>query len=36
MGANQLLSVREVLEADSKEIARLVKMANEAKRDLAI
>ena len=36
MGDNQLASVREVLEGDGREIARLVRLANEAKRDLAV
>ena len=36
MGDNQLASVREVLEGDGKEIARLIRIANEAKRDLAV
>ncbi len=35
MGENQLASVREVLETDGKEIARLVKTLNAAKRDIA-
>ena len=34
MGDNQLASVREVLETDGAEIARLLRMTNEAKRDI--
>ena len=36
VGDNQLASVRKVLEGDGKEIARLIRVANEAKRDLAV
>ncbi len=36
MGENQLNSIKEVLEQDSKEIAGLVATLNLAKRDLAI
>ena len=36
MGDNQLASVKEVLEGDDAEIKRLVRITNEAKRDLAV
>ena len=36
MGDNQLGSVKEVLEGDGAEIARLIRITNEAKRDLAV
>ena len=36
MGENQLVSIKEVLENDSKEIADMVKKINLAKRDVTV
>ena len=36
MGDNQLKSIKEVLQGDSKEIANLVNIVNSAKKDLAV